>query len=167
MIFRQIQFHLGFTTLWIPSPNGAFLGDKSRDHGEWVAIIVLLVITLLFEIASFINVIAVRGIAQLKRKQHKRPVLDFLLEVNCFFCWVAIMTVMVHDGIHQYGHNPWDGRLIALIACGCVMLLSYLFTSVVAWRNLIKTNVTVIEGFTDPFGLAPKVEILKAIAYLS
>jgi hypothetical protein len=45
MIFRQIQFHLGFTTLWIPSPNGAFLGDKSRDHGEWVAIIVLLVIT--------------------------------------------------------------------------------------------------------------------------
>ena len=45
--------------------------------------------------------------------------------------------------------------------------LSYLFTSVVAWRNLINTNVTVIEGFTDPFGLAPKVEILKAIAYLS
>lgn len=45
LTFRILQIHLCFTTLWIPSPDGAFLGDKSRNYGEWVAIVVLLVIT--------------------------------------------------------------------------------------------------------------------------
>jgi hypothetical protein len=45
MIFRQIQFHLMFTTVWIPSPDGAFLATKDRHHSEWVATIVLLVLT--------------------------------------------------------------------------------------------------------------------------
>jgi hypothetical protein len=45
MIFRQIQFHLGFTTLWIPSPDGVFLRDRKDNYGEWVAIVILLVVT--------------------------------------------------------------------------------------------------------------------------
>jgi len=45
MCFRMIQLHLCFTTLWIPSPPGAFLGQKHINYGEWVVIIVLLVVT--------------------------------------------------------------------------------------------------------------------------
>lgn len=45
MTFRMIQLHLCFTTLWIPSPQGAFLGQKSTNYGEWVVIVLLLVAT--------------------------------------------------------------------------------------------------------------------------
>lgn len=48
-----------------------------------------------------------------------------------------------------------------------VASLSYLFTTAVAWNNLINTTVTVIQGYPDPFGPKPKVSIARAVAYLS
>jgi len=167
MIFRQIQFHLGFTTLWIPSPDGVFLGDKSQHHGKWVFLVVFLVVTLLFEIASFVNVVIVRALAEKMRIQRKRPVIDFGLEGSCAICWVIIIAVMTHDGVLKYGSNGWNGELIGLLSCACLMLFSYVFTSCVAFRNLIRTDVTVIEGSPNPFGEKKKFDLLGAIAYLS
>ena len=43
--FRMIQIHLCFTTVWIPSPQGVFLGQKSTNYGEWAVIVALLVVT--------------------------------------------------------------------------------------------------------------------------
>jgi hypothetical protein len=45
LTFRIIQIHLCFTTLWIPSPTRVFLADNDGRHGEWIAIVLLLVIT--------------------------------------------------------------------------------------------------------------------------
>ena|ERR1700761_5313006 len=79
-------------------------------------------IQLIFQIASFINVVAVRPISSLKRTQRKRPILDIWLETQSASCWVGVIAIMILDGVHQYGHNGWDGRLIALLACAGVML---------------------------------------------
>ena len=45
MIFRMLQVHLCFTTLWIQSPTGVFLGVKQRNHTEWAVAIAVLVVT--------------------------------------------------------------------------------------------------------------------------
>lgn len=78
-------------------------------------------VQLLFQIASFINVVGVRQAALLKQQQRKRPILDIWLEAMCALAWIAIIAFMVHDGIRQYGSN-FNGRLIALIVCAVVML---------------------------------------------
>jgi len=78
-------------------------------------------VQLVFQIASFINVVGIRQIALLKRQQRKRPILDIWLEAMCAVAWITIVTFMVHDGVRQYG-SRFDGRLIALIVCAVIML---------------------------------------------
>jgi hypothetical protein len=78
-------------------------------------------VQLVFQIASFINVVGIRQIALLKRQQRKRPILDIWLEAMCAIAWIAIIAFMVHDGVRQYG-SRFDGRLTALIVCAVVML---------------------------------------------
>jgi hypothetical protein len=73
-------------------------------------------------IASFVNVIWVRPISELKRVQKRHPVLDLALELKCALCWIAIIAVMIYDGAREYGHGHWNGALIALIVCAWVML---------------------------------------------
>jgi hypothetical protein len=41
----MIQIHFCFTTLWIPSPTGVFLADQDGRFGEWLGVVLLLVIT--------------------------------------------------------------------------------------------------------------------------
>ena len=43
--FRMIQIHFCFTTLWIPSPTGVFLADHDKHFGEWLSIVLLLIVT--------------------------------------------------------------------------------------------------------------------------
>ena len=135
----MIQIHLCFTTLWISSPQGVFLAQRSTHYGEWVATVVLLVITvsmmyskssisfmanraqLLFQIASFINALVIRPVGFLKRQQRMHPILDLWLEAKCALAWIVIIALMVHDGIRQYGSH-FNGGLTALIACAAVML---------------------------------------------
>lgn len=45
MLFRMVQLHFCFTMVWIPSPDGAFFGDKMRNRGEFAGIVVLMVLT--------------------------------------------------------------------------------------------------------------------------
>jgi hypothetical protein len=78
-------------------------------------------VQLLFQIASFINVVGVRQAGLLKQQQQKRPMLDIWLEAMCALAWIAITAFMVHDGIRQYGSH-FDGRLIGLVVCAVVML---------------------------------------------
>jgi len=164
--FRTIQIHFCFTTLWIPSPTGVFLADHDGRYGEWLGIVLLLIITLLCMIASFINVIWCRPISDVKRVQIRRPVLDLMLELMCDLCWVTVVAVMMYDGVREYGHGKWNGALVALIVCAWVMLLSYIFTAGVAWRNLIGTSTTVINGCSDEFGRKKDTNIWQAIAFL-
>lgn len=73
-------------------------------------------------IASVINVIWFRSISEVKRVQKRSPVLDFILELKCALCWIAVIAVMIYDGVNAYGYGKWNGALIALIVCAWVML---------------------------------------------
>jgi hypothetical protein len=73
-------------------------------------------------LASFINVIWVRPISEMKRVQKRYPILDIVLELKCAICWAAVVAVMIYDGLTVYGHGTWNGALIALIICALVML---------------------------------------------
>jgi hypothetical protein len=71
-------------------------------------------------IASFINVIYVRPISYLKRIQTRHPWIDLNLELKCALCWVAIVAIMIADGVRAYGTGKWNGGYIALIVCSFI-----------------------------------------------
>ena len=73
-------------------------------------------------IASLINVTWFRPISEVKHVQQRSPVLDLILELKCALCWIALIAVMIYDGVNAYGHGKWNGALVALIVCAWVML---------------------------------------------
>jgi hypothetical protein len=64
---------------------------------------------------------------------------------------VSILLSMSRDALLTTSHNR----------------LSYIFTAGVAWRNLLRTSTTVINGCLDSFGRKKDTNIWQAIALLS
>ena len=73
-------------------------------------------------IASFINVVSIRTMGMLRKKQRRHPRLDFLIEANAALWLGACTGLLIFEGLKYYPGRTWDGQLIGLMVFGCMEL---------------------------------------------
>jgi hypothetical protein len=77
---------------------------------------------LLTVVAAFINAIAFRQLGMLRKKQVRRPMLDFLIELAPIVMFSATLAWMIHQGLENYPGRVFDGKLIGLMTFVCFEL---------------------------------------------